>query len=105
MIKDRNEKERKESKYSYLLSEMERANSERSYKSIASEFATISGYKDSDSLKKQCLEKAEECRKEEEILRIKEERREKIDKIIRNIIAVSGVLILFAAIIISIITL
>lgn len=104
-IKDRNEKERKESKYSYLLSEMERANSERSYKSIASEFATISGYKDSDSLKKQCEEKAEECRKEEEILRIKEERREKIDKIIRNIIAVSGVLILFAAIIISIITL
>ena len=61
-IKDRNEKERKESKYNYLLSEMERANSERSYKSIASEFATISGYKDSDTLKKQCEEKAEECR-------------------------------------------
>ena len=104
-IKDRNEKERKESTYNYLISELERANSERSYKSIASEFATISGYKDSDTLKKQCEEKAEECRIEEEILRIKEERREKIDKIIRNIIAVSGVLILFAAIIISIITL
>ncbi len=79
-IKDRNEKERKESKYSYLLSEMERANSERSYKSIASEFATISGYKDSDTLKKQCEEKAEECRQraEEKIAeqkRIEEEKR------------------------------
>lgn len=79
-IKEKKEEARKESIYSYALSFMKKANDEKTFKSMARDFGSISGYKDSDSLKKQCEEKAEECRRRaEEIIaeqkRIEEEKR------------------------------
>ena len=79
-IKEKKEEARKESIYSYALSFMKKANDEKTFKSMARDFGSISGYKDSDSLKKQCEEKAEECRQRaEEIIaekkRIEEEKR------------------------------
>ncbi|MGN0611139.1 MAG: hypothetical protein ACI4JI_05080, partial [Ruminiclostridium sp.] len=58
-IIERNEEKRIESKYKYYLNEMQRANDEFTFKCLANEFESLSGYKDSDTLKKQCEEIAE----------------------------------------------
>ncbi len=62
-VKERLEEERKEKIYISNTSSMKTANSEQLFKNIANSLKSISGYKDADELAKQCLDKAEECRK------------------------------------------
>lgn len=61
-IKDRNEKKRIESIYNKAVYDMRYARDEISYKIIIEDLAEIPGYKDADEKKKECEEKAEECR-------------------------------------------
>lgn len=63
-IKDRNEKKRIESIYNKAVYDMRYARDEISYKIIIEDLAEIPGYKDADEKKKECEEKAEECRLE-----------------------------------------
>ncbi len=63
-IKDRNENARLESIYSKAHSTMIMARSENSYRSAASMFSSIIGYKDANELANQCLEDAEVARKD-----------------------------------------
>lgn len=63
-IKDRNEKKRIESIYNKAVYDMRYACDEISYKIIIEDLAEIPGYKDADEKKKECEEKAEECRLE-----------------------------------------
>ena len=63
-IKDRNEKKRIESIYNKAVYDMGYARDEISYKIIIEDLAEIPGYKDADEKKKECEEKAEECRLE-----------------------------------------
>jgi len=63
-IKDRNEKKRIESIYNKAIYDMRYARDEISYKIIIEDLAEIPGYKDADEKKKECEEKAEECRLE-----------------------------------------
>lgn len=63
-IKDRNEKKRIESIYKKAVYDMGYARDEISYKIIIEDLAEIPGYKDADEKKKECEEKAEECRLE-----------------------------------------
>ena len=63
-IKDRNEKKRIESIYKKAVYDMRYARDEISYKIIIEDLAEIPGYKDADEKKKECEEKAEECRLE-----------------------------------------
>lgn len=63
-IKDRNEKKRIESIYKKAVYDMGYARDEICYKIIIEDLAEIPGYKDADEKKKECEEKAEECRLE-----------------------------------------
>lgn len=63
-IKDRNEKKRIESIYKKAVYDMRYARDEIFYKIIIEDLAEIPGYKDADEKKKECEEKAEECRLE-----------------------------------------
>lgn len=63
-IKDRNEKKRIESIYNKAVYDMRYARDEISYKIIIEDLSEIPGYKDADEKKKECEEKAEECRLE-----------------------------------------
>lgn len=63
-IKDRNEKRRIESIYKKAIEDMKYANDEKTFKIITEDLAEIPGYKDADEKKKECEEKAEECRLE-----------------------------------------
>lgn len=63
-IKDRNEKKRIESIYKKAVYDMGYARDEISYKIIIEDLDEIPGYKDADEKKKECEEKAEECRLE-----------------------------------------
>ena len=64
-INERKENEQKEAIYSSALKNLEySANySEEYFKGLSKKFESISGYKNSDELAKECLEKANECRK------------------------------------------
>lgn len=63
-IKDRKEKKRIESIYKKAVYDMGYARDEICYKIIIEDLAEIPGYKDADEKKKECEEKAEECRLE-----------------------------------------
>ncbi len=63
-IKDRNENERLARLYDEASSAMKSAKSESDYKATATHFNTIQEYKDAKVLANQCLEKAEEARKD-----------------------------------------
>ena len=63
-IKDRNEKARIEGIYKKAIEDMKYASDEMSFKIIIEDLAEIPGYKDADEKKKECEEKAEECRLE-----------------------------------------
>ncbi len=63
-INERNENARLIGLYNAAVSAMNSANNEATFKTAAEKFKAISGFKDADSLIKQCLEKAEVCRKD-----------------------------------------
>lgn len=63
-INERNENARLTNIYDNAVNAMNAASSEDTFKSAAEMFKTISGFKDSDELIKQCLEKAEICHKD-----------------------------------------
>ena len=63
-IKQRNEEARLNELYTAARQHMDAARSETDYKQAAEQFAEISNYRDADKLRRQCLEKAEECRKD-----------------------------------------
>ena len=63
-INERNENERLTGIYSRAMNTMNAADTEAAYKSAAEIFKTIPGFKDADVFAKQCLEKAEVCRKD-----------------------------------------
>ncbi|MCH5188576.1 MAG: TIR domain-containing protein, partial [Oscillospiraceae bacterium] len=65
-IKERNEAARLAGIYNSAVRIMRSAKAESDYKSAAKEFKSIPGYKDSDALAKECLEKAEVAKKEAE---------------------------------------
>ena len=52
-----------ERKYLNTVKAMDNAENEDAYKALADSFSELQGYKDSDEMKKKCLDKAEECRK------------------------------------------
>ena len=62
-INERNENNRLIGIYSDASTDMDSASTEGEFKAAANKFASISGFKDADENKQQCLEKAEECRK------------------------------------------
>ena len=64
-INERNENERLQNLYNKAVTYMINAASKVEYRSVANMFQNISGFKDSDILAEQCLEKAENCRKDE----------------------------------------
>lgn len=64
-FKERMENYRLAQLYNAAVVEMRKATTETTYKVAAALFKKIAGYRDTDELAKQCLEKAEECRKEE----------------------------------------
>ena len=64
-INERNENERLQNLYDKAVTYMINAFSKDEYKAVTSMFQNISGFKDSDILAEQCLEKAENCRKDE----------------------------------------
>lgn len=75
-IKDRNETKRKTDIYNKAVSAMKSAKTGDAYQSAAKSFKTIQGFKDSEALAKQCIEKAAECRRiAEKNRRIAEENR------------------------------
>ena len=63
-INERNENARMTGIYNGALSAMKEANTESAYKAAAESFKTLHGFKDSDALVEQCLDKAEVCRKD-----------------------------------------
>ena len=63
-INERNENERLINLYNNAVSKMNSANTEAEFKSASALFDEIKGFKDSESLSKQCLEKAEMARKD-----------------------------------------
>jgi len=63
-INERNENARLTGIYNSAVSAMKSANSESSYKAAAETFKMIPGFKDSDALADQCLDRAEVCRKD-----------------------------------------
>ncbi|MBD5103287.1 MAG: toll/interleukin-1 receptor domain-containing protein [Ruminococcaceae bacterium] len=54
----------KEDVYNSALNVMQTASNEEEYKTAVEQFKSISGFRDADVLSKQCVEKAEECRKD-----------------------------------------
>lgn len=64
-INERNENTRLTDIYNNAKNAMNAANTEAAFKAAADTFATIPGFKDADALAKQCLDKAEICRKDE----------------------------------------
>ena len=64
-INERNENERLQNLYDEAVISMNNAASKDAYRAVASMFQKISGFKDSDILAEQCLEKAENRRKDE----------------------------------------
>ena len=62
-INERNENNRLVGIYSDASTDMDSASTEGEFKAAANKFASISGFKDADEKRRQCLEKAEECRK------------------------------------------
>ncbi|MBR6515190.1 MAG: toll/interleukin-1 receptor domain-containing protein [Clostridia bacterium] len=70
-INTRNENARMEGIYTRAKKEMSKSYTEKALKNVASYFNSISSYKDSAELAKQCLEKAEESRKDEIIYQAK----------------------------------
>ncbi|MBR4720714.1 MAG: TIR domain-containing protein [Clostridia bacterium] len=63
-IKDRNENTRLTTVYNNGVSRMKSAKSEEQYKYAAETFNGIKGFKNAEQLAKECLEKAEVCRKD-----------------------------------------
>lgn len=63
-INDRNENARLTGIYNDAVNEMNRADSEDSYRSAADKFKSIPDFKDADALAESCLDKAEICRKD-----------------------------------------
>ena len=63
-LKADNEENQKYIIYHDALKAMRKASDEAGFKNAASKFDPVAGYKDSDSLKEQCLEKAEAYRKD-----------------------------------------
>ncbi|MBQ6026746.1 MAG: toll/interleukin-1 receptor domain-containing protein [Lachnospiraceae bacterium] len=63
-INERIKKEQLTETYNRGIKTMNNANDENKYKSAAKIFESIIGFQESDSLYKQCIEKAEVCRKE-----------------------------------------
>ena len=63
-IRERNESERKDHIYQLAKEQMEKAADENTFKEIAQQFVSISGWKDADALQSLCLEKAEIARKD-----------------------------------------
>ena len=63
-INERNENARLTGIYNGATSLMNAAKTEGAYKSAAETFKSIPGFKDADALVKQCLDKAEVCRKD-----------------------------------------
>ncbi len=70
-IKTRNENARMEGLYKDAKSKMDQAQTEGAFKAAAMAFAAVFGYKDSDVLAEECLEKAEMCRKDLILLQAK----------------------------------
>ena len=62
-INERNENARLTSIYNSAVSAMNSANTESEYKAAADTFKTILHFKDADALVRQCLDRAEVCRK------------------------------------------
>ncbi|MGN0617784.1 MAG: DUF6273 domain-containing protein [Ruminiclostridium sp.] len=60
-INDRNENERKCEIYNYASDKMNSAANEEQFRAAAELFKSISGFRDSDELEKECLEKATYC--------------------------------------------
>ena len=58
------EKERKEAIYNKAQKMIDSANTEDGFKKIASIFAEIPGFRNADDLKKECLNRAEDARKQ-----------------------------------------
>ena len=63
-IRTRNENARLEEQYTNAVRAMKVAETEENYKKAAEKFAKIPEYKDSDRLQAECLEKAEDARKD-----------------------------------------
>jgi tetratricopeptide (TPR) repeat protein len=63
-INERNELARLNGIYNRATQAMQNADTESKYQSAATIFQTIPGFKDADTLAKQCLEQAEICRKD-----------------------------------------
>ena len=63
-INERNENARLSDIYNNAVFAMKSADSEASFKTAAEAFKTIPGFKDADLLTKQCLDRAEVCRKD-----------------------------------------
>lgn len=63
-IRQRNEEARLSSLYTAARQYMNEAQSETDYRQAAKKFAEIPNYRDAGELRRQCLEKAEECRKD-----------------------------------------
>ena len=63
-IRQRNEETRLSSLYTAARQCMDAAQSKADYKRAAEQFAAILNYHNADQLRRQCLEKAEECRKD-----------------------------------------
>ena len=63
-INERNENARLTDIYNGAVNAMNAANSEAAYKAAAKTFKSIPGFQDADALVKQCLDKAEVCRKD-----------------------------------------
>ena len=62
---ERNEKMRLTDIYNKAVTAMNAAKTESAYKSAAIAFKTIPGFQDADTLAEQCLERAEDCHKDE----------------------------------------
>ena len=61
---ERNEKMRLTDVYNNAVIAMNAAKTESAYKAVAKTFKTISGFQDANTLAEQCLERAEDCRKD-----------------------------------------
>ena len=64
-INERNENARLKAAYNNSVSIMQTAKTENGFRIAANEFHNISGFKDSDVLEKECIDKAEICRKDD----------------------------------------
>ena len=75
-IKERNEKRRLDGLYHNAVKAMNSASTEVNFNAAAALFKEIQGYKDSDLMAKDCLEKAEVCRKDSVYVSAKEKMEE-----------------------------